>query len=68
MDPPSVFSYITFVLLFVILGVLGYLFYRLVTLSIKLNDYKYYLQRPQIPFENKNTFEYTINTPSKNLL
>lgn len=63
-----VLSIISFVLLLAMIGVLAYLYIQLVRLSVKLNDLRYYSQRPQIPFQNKSDFPYTVNSYSKNLI
>ena len=59
---------INFFILVIIIGLIIYLFITLVKLSIKLNDLKYKITKPTIPFQNNNTFQYTENTPGKNLL
>lgn len=64
----TVLSVISFVLLLVLIGILAYLYIQLVKLSVKLNDLKYYSQRPQIPFQNKADFPYAVNSYSKNLV
>jgi hypothetical protein len=64
----SLFSLINLLLLLVICGIIIYLFIKVITLSIKLNDLKYKVEKPTIPFQNNNTFLYTDNTSGKNLL
>lgn len=61
-------SVISFVLLLCLVGVLVYLYIQLLKLSVKLNDLRYYSQRPQIPFENRGDFPYTVKSYSKNLV
>lgn len=63
-----VLSIISFVLLLCLVGTLAYLYIQLLKLSVKLNDLRYYSQRPQIPFQNKGDFPYTLNSYSKNLV
>lgn len=64
----SIVEWISFALLILIIIVLAYMFVQLVKLSNKLNDLRYYVQRPHIPFEEKASFPYTVTTPSKYLL
>jgi len=64
----TILSIVSFILLLALIGVLAYLYIQLVKLSVKLNDLKYYAQRPQIPFQNKADFPYTVNSYSKNLV
>lgn len=61
-------SLINFTCLLVILVLLVYFFIRLVRLSSKINDLKYYVYKPNIPFQEKSDFPYIISAPSKNLL
>lgn len=61
-------SLINFVSLLVFLVLLVYFFIRLVQMSSKINDLKYYVYKPIIPFHEKKDFPYMIITPTKNLL
>lgn len=51
-----------------IMAILGYLFVELVKLSMRLNKVKYAIQKPKIPFNEPQTFDYAIETPAKSLL
>jgi hypothetical protein len=57
-----------FIFLILILTILAYFFIRVIQLSITVNDLRYFIERPRIPFDEKKDFPYLINSPSKNLL
>ena len=64
----DIISIVSFAMMFLILIALGFLFFKLVKISVELNDLRYYIKRPLIPFEEKTNFPYLIETPSKSLL
>lgn len=61
-------SLINFVSLLVIMVLLVYFFIMLVKISTKMNDLKYYIYKPLIPFQEKKDFPYMIAAPTKSLL
>jgi hypothetical protein len=56
------------ILMFLLLGLITFLFVELIRLSKKTNDLRYYMQKPSIPFQEKQDFPYLVNSPSKDLL
>lgn len=61
-------SLINFTCLLIILVMLVYFFFALIRISDKINDLKYYVYKPLIPFHEKTDFPYMIITPTKNLI
>lgn len=64
----NVLSVVSFLILLVLIVVIVYMFIKLMQLSVKLNDMKYFAQRPQIPFQESKNFPYAVQTPAKNLI